>query len=108
MGWVREDYVDFTEAKTFRLRRLFLPRQLLMEASPFRWSELQREGVIETVVAAVSHELKRRGYMPPFASLVMMRVSLERDGVFFLIEDESFDVVEAGALVPEHEVTYDW
>jgi hypothetical protein len=35
MGWVREDYVDCTSTRNFRLQQLFLPRRLLMEDSPF-------------------------------------------------------------------------
>jgi hypothetical protein len=36
-----------------------------------------------------------------------MRLSFEQEGVDLLIEDESFDSVEVGQLVPEHTVSYE-
>jgi hypothetical protein len=109
MGWGREDYVEFSDETTYRVRRLFLPAGVLARhpETARRCRDLGQGADVVALEQDLEALLKRHGWVPPSARLVWFRLSLRRRGIELLVEDESFGVVAEGAQVPEHEVDYD-
>jgi hypothetical protein len=88
---------------------LFLPAKILARhlRPPLRWQELEQYAGVVALEQDLEAMLKRHGWLPPSATLVWMRPSLERRGLDLLVEAAAFDVVAEGTQVPEHEVDYD-